>query len=83
MKNYVFIAAAAAGLLLAAPAQAGDAAAGEKVFKKCKACHYVDREKNKSGPHLVNIVGRAAGAVKGLNIPNRWPDQVWFGMRHL
>ena len=64
MKNYVFIATAAAGLLLAAPAQAGDAAAGEKVFKKCKACHYVDRKKNKSGPHLVNIVGRAAGAVE-------------------
>ena len=66
MKNYVFIAAVAAGLLSAAPAQAGNAAAGEKVFKKCKACHYVDREKNKSGPHLVNIVGRAAGAVEGF-----------------
>ena len=66
MKNYVFIAAAAAGLLMAAPAQAGDAAAGAKVFKKCKACHYVDREKNKSGPHLVNIIGRAAGAVDGF-----------------
>ena len=66
MKNYVFIAAAAAVLLLAAPAQAGDAAAGAKVFKKCKACHYVDLEKNKSGPHLVNIIGRAAGAVDGF-----------------
>ena len=66
MKSHVFIAAAAAGLLMAAPAQAGDAAAGAKVFKKCKACHYVDREKNKSGPHLVNIIGRAAGAVDGF-----------------
>jgi cytochrome c len=66
MKNYVFVSAAVAGLLFAAPAQAGDAAAGENVFKKCKACHYVDREKNKSGPYLVNIVGRAAGAVKGF-----------------
>jgi cytochrome c len=66
VKNYVFIAAAAAGLLLAAPAQAGDAAAGAKVFKKCKACHYIDREKNKSGPHLVDIIGRAAGAVDGF-----------------
>ena len=66
MKNYIFIAAAASGLLLAAPAQAGDVAAGEKVFKKCKACHYVDRKKNKSGPHLVNIVGRAAGAAEGF-----------------
>ena len=66
MKNYIFVAVATAGLLLAAPAQAGDAAAGAKVFKKCKACHYVDREKNKSGPHLVNIIGRAAGAVEGF-----------------
>ena len=66
MKNYVFFSAAVAGLLFAAPAQANDAAAGEKVFKKCKACHYVDREKNKSGPHLVDIVGRSAGAVEGF-----------------
>ena len=66
MKNYVFVSAAVAGLLFAAPAQANDAAAGEKVFKKCKACHYVDRKKNKSGPHLVDIVGRSAGAVEGF-----------------
>ena len=66
MKSYVFIAAAASGFLLAVPANAGDAAAGAKVFKKCKACHYVDWEKNKSGPHLVNIVGRAAGVVEGF-----------------
>ena len=66
MKNYVFVAAAVVGFLLAAPAHAGDVAAGAKVFKKCKACHYVDRKKNKSGPHLVNIVGRAAGAVEGF-----------------
>jgi cytochrome c len=66
MKNYVFVSAAVAGLLFAAPAKANDAAAGEKVFKKCKACHYVDRKKNKSGPHLVDIVGRSAGAVEGF-----------------
>ena len=66
MKNYILIAVSMAGLFLTAPAQAGDAAAGAKVFKKCKACHYVDREKNKSGPHLVNVVGRAAGVVEGF-----------------
>ena len=43
----------------------GDAAAGEKVFKKCKACHVVDAEKHKTGPHLVNIMGRAAGSADG------------------
>lgn len=46
-------------------AVAGDVAKGEKVFKKCKACHYVDKEKNKTGPHLVDIVGRAAGSLEG------------------
>ncbi|VAV88233.1 Cytochrome c2, partial [hydrothermal vent metagenome] len=36
-----------------------------KVFKKCKACHVPDVEKNKVGPHLVGIIGRAAGSVEG------------------
>ena len=52
-------------IFAAAPAQAGDVEAGAKVFKKCKACHYVDKEKNKTGPHLVNIIGRAAGSLEG------------------
>ena len=52
--------------LSAAPAMAsGDAAAGEKLFKRCKACHVVDAEKHKTGPHLVNIMGRTAGTVEG------------------
>ena len=58
---------ALAGLLIAvAPTIAladGDAKKGEKVFKKCKACHTVKKEKNKVGPHLVGVFGRAAGTV--------------------
>ncbi|WP_193142495.1 MULTISPECIES: c-type cytochrome [unclassified Meridianimarinicoccus] len=39
-------------------------AAGEKVFKKCKACHQVgDGATNRVGPVLTGIVGGAAGAV--------------------
>ena len=38
---------------------------GAKVFKKCKACHVIDKEKNKVGPHLVEIVGRKAAAIEG------------------
>mgnify|MGYP001799465018 FL=1 len=42
--------------------------AGEKVFKKCKACHEVgDGAKNKSGPHLNDIVGRSIGSADGFN----------------
>jgi cytochrome c len=66
-KNAVTVGMALLGcvLFVAAPAQAGDVEAGAKVFKKCKACHYVDQEKNKTGPHLVNIIGRAAGSIEG------------------
>ncbi|MFZ8992174.1 MAG: c-type cytochrome [Candidatus Puniceispirillaceae bacterium] len=79
MKNYVFAAVAAAGFMMSAPAMAGDAAAGEKVFRKCKACHYVDQEKNKTGPHLVNIIGRKAGAVEGYKYSKAMAgsDLVW------
>ncbi|MGB2234860.1 MAG: c-type cytochrome [Candidatus Puniceispirillum sp.] len=48
----------------AAPAMAGDAAS-EKVFKRCQACHYADKEKNKTGPHLVNVIDRKAGSIEG------------------
>jgi cytochrome c len=34
------------------------------VFKKCKACHWADKEKNKTGPHLVGIIGRTAGSLE-------------------
>ena len=46
--------------------KAGDIEAGMKVFRKCKACHVVDKEKNKTGPHLVGIIGRTAGSVEGF-----------------
>jgi len=49
------------------PAVAGDVDAGGKVFKKCKACHLVDQEKNKVGPHLVNVFGRTAGSLESFS----------------
>jgi cytochrome c len=49
-------------------ALAGDAAAGEKVFAKCKACHQVgEAAKNAVGPNLNGISGRKAGAADGYN----------------
>ena len=62
------ICAAVVVLLASGPALAeGDAAAGEKVFRKCQACHAVgDGAKNKSGPLLNGILGAAAGAVEGF-----------------
>jgi len=37
--------------------------AGKKVFKKCRACHVADKEKNRVGPHLVGLFDRKAGLV--------------------
>ncbi len=42
-------------------------AAGEKVFKKCSACHQVgEGATNRVGPVLNGVMGRAAGAVEGF-----------------
>lgn len=43
-------------------AAAADAAAGEKVFGKCKACHKIDGT-NSTGPHLNGVVNRAPASV--------------------
>lgn len=57
----------AAGLIAGAgmPALAqGDAEAGERVFKKCAACHAVgEGASNKVGPHLNDVIGRIAGSL--------------------
>ena len=42
----------------------GDVASGEKIFKKCAACHSIVKGgKNNIGPALYNVVGRKTGAV--------------------
>ena len=42
----------------------GDISIGEKVFKKCAACHSIIKGgKNNIGPALYNVVGRKIGAV--------------------
>ena len=42
----------------------GDLATGEKVFKKCSACHSISKGgKNNIGPALYNVVGRKVGVV--------------------
>lgn len=43
---------------------AGDAAAGEQVFKKvCTTCHSNEAGVNKTGPSLFGVYGRKAGST--------------------
>ena len=42
----------------------GDAVSGEKIFKKCAACHsIIQGGKNKIGPALYNVMGRKVGGI--------------------
>jgi len=42
----------------------GDPVTGEKVFKKCAACHSINKGgKNNIGPALYNVVGRQIGSI--------------------
>jgi cytochrome c len=61
MRVIAFFAALSIAGLSAGQSLAQDAAAGEKVFAKCKACHVADEDKNKVGPSLKGVIGRTAG----------------------
>ena len=65
-----FAVLAGAALLAVAtqPARAQDAAAGEKVFAQCRACHQVgEAAKNLVGPALNGVIGQKAGTHEGYS----------------
>jgi len=66
MRAWLMAALMLAGLVRAAEAQ--DAAAGEKTFMVCRACHQIGpTAKNAVGPVLNGIVGRKAGTYANYN----------------
>ena len=57
-----------------------DEAVGRQLFGlHCGSCHELDAEKHGPGPHLVGVIGRAAGEVGGFNFSEalRSSDVVW------
>ncbi|MCO6382097.1 MAG: cytochrome c family protein [Vannielia sp.] len=77
---------AAASLTLAASVagaqdMAGDPAKGEKVFRKCQACHAVGADaKDKQGPVLNGIIGRAAGSHEGFKYSDAMQEAAAGGL---
>ena len=68
MKLLSFSVAAVALIASMGAAAAQDAAAGEKVFAKCKICHQIgEGAKNMVGPVLNGVVGRNAGTYPGYH----------------
>ncbi len=69
MKKTLMLASLAI-VALAVPALAQDAAAGEKEFNKCKACHSIVAadgtaivKGGKTGPNLYGVVGRPVASI--------------------
>jgi len=68
MRHVVFgaLLGATVGLAFATAAKAQDAAAGEKVFIVCRACHQIgETAKIAVGPVLNGVIGRQAGTYAG------------------
>jgi cytochrome c len=67
MRKPVYCALVASAMLVAghvAAHAAGDATAGEQVFKKvCSTCHSNEAGVNKTGPSLAGVYGRKAGTT--------------------
>ena len=56
------------GAMAQFPVLAQDAALGEKVFNKCRACQQIgEGAKTLVGPPLNGIVGRKAGGIEGYS----------------
>jgi len=71
MQRLLMIAGTALLALTVQASAEGDPAKGEKVFRKCKACHAVGPgAKNKVGPELNGIVGRDWGVIEGYKYSN-------------
>ena len=61
MRMVAFFAVVSFANFIANPSRAQEAAAGEKVFTKCKVCPVADQDTNTIGPSLHGVIGRTAG----------------------
>ena len=60
------LAAVSSGFILSCGADAADVKKGKKVFRKCVACHSVEKgARHKVGPNLFGIVGSPSGKAPG------------------
>jgi cytochrome c len=77
VRPAIFAAALALGLS-AIDAEAAGPADGEKLFKRsCAACHTTEAGKNRVGPSLFNVYGRASGSVENFKYSDAMKNAHW------
>ncbi|MDH7803634.1 cytochrome c [Rhizobium sp. AN70] len=83
MRNTIIITVAMLTASAIPALSEGDVVKGEAVFKRCSACHAIgEGAKNKVGPQLNGIIGRAAGGAPDYTYSNAMKKagedgQVW------
>ncbi|MGL4439464.1 MAG: c-type cytochrome [Bosea sp. (in: a-proteobacteria)] len=83
MRSAMILSGAVLALGLMAPtlASAQDAAAGERLFNQCRACHQMgETARNGVGPQLNGLFGRNKGSVAGYTYSAAYQaikDQAW------
>lgn len=85
MSRRVAAPAAALALALAlvpwGAARAQDAAAGQRVFNQCRACHTVEEGgRNGVGPNLHGLFGRKAASVAGFRYSASMKEKAEAGL---
>lgn len=78
-KGFVIATALTVGLGVGSAMAAGDASRGAKIFKRCLACHTINKGgKDKVGPNLFGVFGRKAGSTKSRRYKAlKGADFVW------
>jgi cytochrome c len=81
VKFFVVLGIALAVMMASGAATAdGDAEQGKQVFRKCAACHSIEKGVHRTGPSLANIWGQKAGTVEGFRRYSKalkGSDAVW------
>ncbi|MFY8040322.1 MAG: c-type cytochrome [Bosea sp. (in: a-proteobacteria)] len=83
MRSAMFLSGAivALGLMAQSSASAQDAAAGERLFNQCRACHQLgETARNGVGPQLNGLfAGRKAGSAAGYTYSDAYKalDKTW------
>lgn len=66
IEKLIAATALATGMLAPAAVADGDPAKGERIFRRCQACHSLEQGQNRIGPSLYGLFGREAGSVEGF-----------------